>query len=156
MDRVFDRLADLLRTLFGSSSPQGGGAGSADPDLRDAWDELEEYLRTGTSTRRPRPQAAPGRPGRTGSASGQPHGAAAPRPGPRPDEALRPDYASLQVPFGAPLEEVKRAYKRLLQRYHPDRFADDAEKQRTAGEVTRGIIAAYRRIRQFVEKTKNR
>jgi DnaJ-class molecular chaperone len=62
------------------------------------------------------------------------------------DEALRRDYATLEVSFAAPLSEVRRSYKRLLHKYHPDRFSGDAEKQALATEVTQRLNAAFRRI----------
>ncbi len=164
---MFDRIADLLLALLaktpradgsGGSGRRGfsasGGRGSRDPDLKEAWEELEEYLRTGRNSPRPKETAGrdrrEDRPGRASPAGPGGAGKAA------VNEALRPDYANLQVAFGAPFEEVRRSYKRLLQRYHPDRFAGDPEKQRTATLITQRIIDSYRRISQEVKKPGNR
>ena len=73
--------------------------------------------------------------------------AAGARPRPAPDESLRGDYANLEVPFGADIEEVKRSYKSLVLRYHPDRFAADPEKQGIALEITKKINQSFERIR---------
>lgn len=134
MDNIFDRLGDLLRGLFsetgGSSASSAGPSaarGSLDPDLDEAWKELDEYLRTGRDAPR---------------ASG--HGS---RARPAPDESLRQDYANLEVPFGAGMEEVKRSYKSLVLRYHPDRFAADPDKQRIALEIMKKINQSFERIR---------
>jgi len=51
------------------------------------------------------------------------------------------------VPFGAEMEEVKRSYKSLVLRYHPDRFAADPEKQKVALEITKKINQSFERIR---------
>lgn len=136
MENFFDRLGDLFKGLFSDS---GGGTFSAreergrgatgyrDPDLEQAWKELDEYLRTG----RDAPRAAGARP----------------RAQTAPDDSLRGDYANLEVPFGADIEEVKRSYKSLILRYHPDRFAADPQKQRIALEITKKINQSFERIR---------
>jgi DnaJ-domain-containing protein 1 len=134
MDNIFDRLGDLLRGLFsetgGPETRSGGPAsarGSLDPDLDEAWKELDEYLRTGRDAPR---ASGPGA-----------------RARPRPDESLRQDFANLEVPFGAGMEEVKRSYKSLVLRYHPDRFSADPEKQRIALEIMKKVNQSFERIR---------
>ena len=143
MDKFFDRLGDFVRSIISetghrSSRPSGGvggvggagGAGrSADPDMQDAWEELDAYLK-GEERARPQP-AAPRDPAR---------------------EALRQDYTNLEVPFGAPLEQVKKSYRRLLAAYHPDRNAGNPEQLRLATEITKKINVSYRRIEELEEK----
>lgn len=138
MENFFDRLGELFKGLFsegdadetaGQRPREGARAGGGDPDLEEAWKELDEYLRTGRD--------APRSSGARGSA----------RPRRAPDESLRADYANLEVPFGADIEEVKRSYKSLVLRYHPDRFAADPEKQRLALEITKKINQSFERIR---------
>jgi DnaJ-domain-containing protein 1 len=132
MDNFFDRLGELLRGLFSeageeTASAEGQRRSARDPDLEEAWKELDEYLRTG----RDAPRSAGARP----------------RSRRAPDESLRADYANLEVPFGADMEEVKRSYKSLVLRYHPDRFAADPEKQKVALEITKKINQSFERIR---------
>ncbi len=152
-----DRLAEFLRSLMGNKGDEGtgrtgnrSGAGAGypgsdpgyrDPDLRAAWEELEDYMRGGSGT------------------AGQPGGAAGERSGPwsrgdgrrRPeppvDESLRQDFANLEVPFGADIETVRRSYKAMILKYHPDKFAGDPEKQRVALEITKKINESFERIR---------
>jgi curved DNA-binding protein CbpA len=57
----------------------------------------------------------------------------------RVDECL----AVLELRRGCTPADVARAYRRLCQRYHPDRFAGDAEKSRAANELLAAINAAY-------------
>ena len=145
MEGFIDRLAGLLRSLFAdegrSSEGRGGGTGAGvgpgpggeryrDPDLQDAWEELDDFMATGSN------RAA---------------GARAERQSPRPrrpvDESLRPDYANLEVPFGSDIEMVRKSYKSLMLKYHPDKHAGDPQKQRIALEITKKINESFERIR---------
>ena len=62
--------------------------------------------------------------------------------------ALRKDYANLEVPFSAPLEEVRASYRRLIRRYHPDRFSADPEKLKLATEISTRLNESLQRIVQ--------
>jgi len=163
-----DRLADILKSLMGDrgddtsgrtgsrggSQGTGGygtgsyGAGSygtgsqgyRDPDLRAAWEELEEYMRGGAGDGSGAGSGARSR----GAGSG---GQYRRRPEPPVDESLRKDFANLEVPFGADIETVRKSYKALMLRYHPDKFAGDPEKQRVALEITKKINESFERIR---------
>ncbi len=137
MDGFIDRLASVLRTLLGEGrgssrgeSPDKDGPTFRDPDLRDAWEELDAYMRGGP---REGPTHAEGRQSR--------------RPPPPVDESLRQDYANLEVPFGADIETVRSSYRSLMLRYHPDRHAGDPEKLRIALEITKKINESFERIR---------
>ena len=146
MEGFIDRLAELFKTLFGSESGQtrgadslGRGAGSIDPDVQAAWEELDEYMRTGTN--------------RSGQDAGRsrPRGPGAGGYSPPADESLRQDYANLEVPFGADIDVVRDSYKRLMLKYHPDKFAGDAEKQKLALEIAKKINQSFQRIRDRQE-----
>jgi DnaJ-class molecular chaperone len=113
-----------------------------DPDLAAAWDELNDYLGVGQRARgedRARGDTPGSGRGRSGSAL--------------PPESLRPDYANLEVPFGADIETVRRSYKRLVLSYHPDRHAGTPEKARVATEISKRINESFERIRSFQERT---
>jgi hypothetical protein len=154
VDTFIDKLADLLRALLGdgeSSSRRrsaGGGAGSNsgagssgdaeaafgrnaryDPDLREAWDELDDYMKGGTG-------------GRTSATESRGRER-------QVDESLRPDYANLEVAFGADIETVRKSYKSLVLKYHPDKHAGDPEKHRVALEITKKIHESFERIRSL-------
>ena len=53
-------------------------------------------------------------------------------------QAANRHYAALGVAHGAPMDEVKRAYRRLVMRWHPDRYrgGDRAEAERRFREIT--------------------
>lgn len=118
---MLDRLGRLLRSIV----PEEALYNEYDPDLSTAWAELDAYLEEEeVETHR------------------QFH-----RPGSPVDEA----YRVLELDRDASMEQVRESYKRLLRKYHPDRFAGRPEKQRAATEVTQAVIAAYRMIKRSQE-----
>jgi len=52
-------------------------------------------------------------------------------------------YQALEVKKGATFEEIKSSYKKLMKMYHPDKFHNDVEKQKTAVELSKKINEAY-------------
>ncbi len=60
-------------------------------------------------------------------------------------------YANLEIPYGSDLATVKRARKRLLSRYHPDRHCGDPERARKAVELTLAIQHAYEQLAARLE-----
>ena len=64
-------------------------------------------------------------------------------------------YANLELPPGAGVEEVKRAYRRLVSRYHPDRHARDQSKQAAANEVARCLREAYEALLAHLEEDRD-
>lgn len=61
--------------------------------------------------------------------------------------ALTEAYARLELPDGAPLEAIKRAYRRLARRLHPDLHPTaTAEEHRELERRFAEVSAAYRRL----------
>jgi hypothetical protein len=59
----------------------------------------------------------------------------------------KPYYDVLQVPYDAGSQEIRTAYKRLAQKYHPDKFADtDPVIQELARGKMAEINGAYGNI----------
>jgi DnaJ domain len=58
-------------------------------------------------------------------------------------DSARRAYATLGLPFGASQAQVKRRYRLLVKRWHPDRFAADPVGQAEAGERLAHINTAY-------------
>lgn len=147
MDSILDRLADLLKSLLGDGGNSASRARGepnkprfADPDLTQAWEELDEYMSRGGDG-----SASEGR--RSTGTGRQGEGPRATRRAPA--DSLRQDYANLEVPFGVDIEEVKKSYRGLMLRYHPDKHAGNAESQRIALEITKKINESFERIRTF-------
>lgn len=62
-------------------------------------------------------------------------------------------YGDLELEQGADLQQVRRAYRRLMKQYHPDRFANDPEKLAAATAVARRLTEAYNGLTQLLSGT---
>jgi preprotein translocase subunit Sec63 len=65
---------------------------------------------------------------------------------------LKPYYDELQIPYDAGPQEIKAAYKRLAQKYHPDRFAgtDPVIQELAKGKMAE-INEAYAKIMESMD-----
>lgn len=72
--------------------------------------------------------------------------------------ALEKQFAVLHLTPTATQSEVRRAYRRLMMVWHPDRFArSDAAKRQEAHERTKQLVAAYAVLREhFRNRAKTR
>lgn len=59
------------------------------------------------------------------------------------EKQIAQHYASLNLRPGSDAEEIKRAYRRLVRRIHPDRHMTDAQQHQTATELTETLTRAY-------------
>jgi len=50
------------------------------------------------------------------------------------------------VPYGANLQTVKQAYRRMMRKYHPDLHSGHPEKQKVATELTQALTHAYNEL----------
>jgi DnaJ domain len=62
-------------------------------------------------------------------------------------ETLEACYRTLGLAPNAGFDEVKYAYRVLVKRWHPDRFASDTDRQRQALERFYSITSAYKMLR---------
>jgi DnaJ-domain-containing protein 1 len=69
-----------------------------------------------------------------------------------PDDELRLAYAALEVPFGADFATVRKSYRQLMRKYHPDRHTGSPEKQKAATELAQKLSQAY----ELIEKRSRR
>lgn len=65
---------------------------------------------------------------------------------------LYEDFKTLCLMPGTNLDECKVAYKSLLKKFHPDKFANEPEKQKEATEITSSITSAFTRIKTWYEQ----
>ncbi|HUZ17900.1 MAG TPA: J domain-containing protein [Spirochaetia bacterium] len=148
MDQIFDRLGNLLKSLFQNDDEDASKAWewrgkSGDPDLDSAMDELNDFLKSDKG------EASSTRTRTTGSSSGRTASGQTYRP--TIPEEIRRDYGNLEVPVGADLTQVRKAYHRLIRQYHPDRFANNPSKLKEATEISQRINQSYQRIKRFRE-----
>ncbi len=61
------------------------------------------------------------------------------------DEVLS-DFKTLETQPGETREGIQKAYKRLIKKYHPDRFASNPIQLKQATRLTAEINAAYDRL----------
>jgi DnaJ-domain-containing protein 1 len=62
------------------------------------------------------------------------------------DKRLRELYAQLEVPFGASFDEVKKSFRRLMRKYHPDLHLGNPQKHKTATQLTMSLTQAYNEL----------
>ena len=72
------------------------------------------------------------------------------------DPELAALYSNLEVPYGSDLSTVRKAWKGLLRKYHPDLHSKDPEKREIAGELTRRLNGAYEKLEKRLESETNR
>ena len=74
------------------------------------------------------------------------------------DEFINPElaqyYANLEVPCGSDLNTVRKSWKRLVKKYHPDLHSSDLGKQKTANELVQGLNRAFENIKQHLANSK--
>jgi DnaJ-domain-containing protein 1 len=139
---VLERFAELARDTWMNLAERRYGL-SQKPlsELTDA--ELEEEL-----LRRRRERAAKrGNASTAGASAAGASVAGASVAGPRsrsPEEQqLHQYYANLELAPGASLDAVRRAYRELMSRYHPDKHLGDPERHKAATELAQSLTRAY-------------
>lgn len=77
---------------------------------------------------------------------------APPRPSSPPaGDRLARLYATLETPVGADLATVKQNFRRLMRKHHPDLYAGDPERQRTATERSKQITQAFTELERHLQ-----
>ena len=145
LNSLLDRAArsededDRSRRRWNSGGGDGGDfAGMSDAELaaeierrRKARDEVEEAVH-GKRRTAPPPRTPP----RTASG----------------DDAIRKAYAALEVPAGSDFETVKKSYRRLMRKYHPDLHGGAPEKSRAATDLTQRLTQAYKTLEKHLRR----
>jgi DnaJ-domain-containing protein 1 len=125
MSELLKRLARLTRAhladLFAQHWP---GRRTETSWYDEAFEEPSTHERASTSS------------SRTSAGHGLPYSA-----------ALAEAYRALDLPFGAPLDQVAKQWKAYLKKCHPDRYAKQPEKQADATRLTQELTHAYDTIK---------
>lgn len=70
------------------------------------------------------------------------------------EKPLRQYYANLEVDYDADLDTVKKNYRRLMRRYHPDKHSDDPEREKLATELSQELTRAYQVVSEHIKNQK--
>jgi DnaJ-domain-containing protein 1 len=65
---------------------------------------------------------------------------------------VRRAYAALEVPQGSDFEAVRRAYRTLMRKYHPDLHTSTPEKQKAANEITQKLTDSYKLLEKRLRR----
>jgi len=68
------------------------------------------------------------------------------------DSAIRKAYAALEVPAGSDFETVRKSYRRLMRKYHPDLHTGAPEKHRAATDLTQRLTQAYKTLERHLRR----
>lgn len=68
-----------------------------------------------------------------------------------PRRKLRQYFANLELGVDASKAEVERAYKKLNERYHPDRHKNNPERHQAARELSQSLAEAYHALIEHFE-----
>jgi len=118
--------------------------------------ELEEEIERRRQARAEAEAAARG--GRPRPSSARPRSSAPPRSSPPPrrtaagDDAIRKAYAALEIPAGSDFETVRRSYRTLMRKYHPDLHTGAPEKQRAATDLAQRLTEAYKTLEKQLRR----
>ena len=112
--------------------------------LRRLWHLARAQLPAGKQSSWEEPVAGP-------SFEGGWHRAKEASPAPPFDPQLAQYYANLEIPYGADLETVRRSWKGLLKKCHPDLHANDPEKRRVADELSARLTQAYQELERALK-----
>ena len=127
---IFDRISRIVRAEITAARRKAGGA----------WEDRSTPGSSGAPNRAGRPsettESARGRDPQAGAGPG-------PKPGRPPTDPIARSYARLEVAAGSDLSAVKKGYRAVMRRYHPDRHGTDPEKARIANEVAAALTDAY-------------
>jgi DnaJ-domain-containing protein 1 len=66
------------------------------------------------------------------------------------DDAIRKAYAALEVPAGSDFEIVRKSYRRLMRKYHPDLHVGTPDKNRAATDLTQRLTQAYKTLEKHL------
>lgn len=137
MGQLLNRLRDFARTSLNTRLEHDWAERiiqDDDEELRRIIDEL--------SQEEPQPRAT------HGATSEPPHNQQKHN---LPNEVLRA-HTLLNVPVGASVDVIKKAYRTAIATWHPDRFVQaSSEDQAKAQHQARAINAAYLRLKDFYQ-----
>ena len=147
--RLFNLAKSELNSLLDRAA-EAEHVESRDPDedlyRRFSLDEISDKELEAEIERRHRARQAQAHGPSTTADSSARASTGAPARKPAPDDELRRAYAALEVPFGSDFATVRKSYRALMRKYHPDRHTESPEKQKTATELAQKLSQAFQVI----------
>ena len=129
---IFKRLYNIARANIGKHIPAGKRHG---PDTRQQETRSSSYREEHTYR---------------GERDDETRGNTRAQPG--QDRVLAQYYANLEVPYGSDLKTVRKAWKDLLRKYHPDLHSNDAKKKDVARQLTQELNHAYGELEKHLKR----
>jgi len=134
MDPLIERFNRLIKSMFVDEDINidlnNNYFDDNDSDYAEAWHELNDFL--GSSDK------ISGNYSKKTNAN--PH---------IPPEVLKVDYKNLEVPFGSDFDIIKKSYKELLIKHHPDKNSFSSEALKTSTEKTKTLNISFQRIKAW-------
>jgi deoxyribodipyrimidine photolyase len=133
MDQIFRRLNTLFKSQFAIDDDDDifeEKSSYFDEDEKAAWEELNDFLNQDFKT------------SRTSSSSTSYTSSDIPM-------ELYPHFQTLEVSPGTSFTEVKKAYKEMVKKHHPDQFMQDPEKHQSATKKMKKINGAFRELAKY-------
>ncbi len=145
VDQLFDRFGNLLRSWtqsgdkpFSDPDRNHGSLFTSDPILDEAMAELDAFLDDDKEKQERLRRESEARERAWQQAK------APPKPAPALPAKLLAAYKTLGLSYGAPFDQVRLAYKRLLKEHHPDKHGSAPDAQKRATETSARINDAFR------------
>jgi hypothetical protein len=69
-----------------------------------------------------------------------------------PGDPIAKAYAALEVPPGSNFVTVRKSYRNLMRKYHPDRHTSSPEKQKAANELAQKLTSSYEILEKHLRK----
>lgn len=132
------RLRTLLRAQVGDWLHDDASRPDVDPEDLD-WDDASADASSADASSEPNKEA---------NAASAPTG---PDGRPVPPDVVRA-YRALEVPVGSDRTTVKKGYRRVMKKYHQDRFATDPDKRDVASEVSKRLNDACERVLAYLDR----
>jgi len=137
---------ELIRRRQRREAADRGAQEGADASVdQSAWEEAERAVHEGSG--RFRTTGGARRPHR---ASSQTTGSRRPTPPTGRDQRIAQLYAQLECPYGSDLTTVRKHYRALMLKYHPDMHSGSPEKQRLATDLSQRLTTAYNELRRHL------
>jgi curved DNA-binding protein CbpA len=68
------------------------------------------------------------------------------------DPVLAAYFANLEIPYGSDVATVKKAWKKMMKKYHPDLHSSDPDKRNVANRLCTELTHAYQELTRLLSE----